>query len=144
MTAISRDLIGRTSPPRVLDVERGHVRAFLEALGDYEDDPAARADFDDLSVPLIPPPTFFTALRPHDAREGVDIDWRKLLHGEQEVDIDRPLRVGDRLTLVQRIADVYTKAGKAGEMDFIVLETIATDASGATVFTARSTAVLKR
>lgn len=138
MTSISRELIGRTSPPRVVDVERGHVRAFADAIGD--EDPAYR----DLDAAVVPPPTFFTALRPNDAREGVDIDWRKLLHGEQEVEYARPLRVGDRLTLVQRIADVYTKEGKAGAMDFVVLETTATDGTGAIVYSTRSTAVLKR
>jgi len=142
---LTRDLIGRTSAPLVLDVERGHVRRFAEAIGDddpiYRDEAIAQAA-GLLAIPA--PPTFATALRPNDVREGLDIDWRKLLHAEQEFDHRRPLFVGDRLTLVQRIADVYEKSGKAGVMDFLVLETEARDAAGELAFIARSTVVVRR
>lgn len=142
---IDRALIGRASAPLVLDVERGHVRRFAEAIGDddpvYRDEAAARA----AGHPRIPaPPTFAIALRPNDARQGIDIDWSKLLHGEQELELRRPLYVGDRLTLVQTIVDVYEKQGRAGAMDFLVLETVARAEDGAEVFVTRSTVVIKR
>jgi acyl dehydratase len=142
---IDRSLIGRASAPLAVEVERGHIRRFAEALGDddpiYRDEAAARA----AGHPAIPaPPTFAAALRPNDARAGLDIDWRKLLHGEQEFELRRPLYAGDRLVLVQTIADVYAKEGKAGAMDFLVLETVARDEAGEEVYRARSTVVLKR
>ncbi len=137
-------VVGRESAPRVYDVERGHIRRFVEAVGDpdpiYVDEEAARV----AGHPRIPaPPTFATALRPNDPREGVDIDFRKLLHGEQEFAYERPLYAGDRITVVGRIADAYAKEGKAGVMDFLVTETRGTDEHGRLVFTARSTAVIK-
>ena len=142
---ITRELIGRRSSPLTLDVEPGHIRRFVEAMGDpdpiYTDEEAARA----AGHPRIPaPPTFAAALRPNDARAGVAIDWTKLLHGEQEFVLHRPLYAGDRLTLTQVIADVYEKQGKAGVMDFMVLETEARDAAGELVYLARSTVVVKR
>jgi acyl dehydratase len=142
---ISRDHIGRTSPPVTLDVERGHIRRFCEAIGEndpiYFDEQAARA----AGHPAIPaPPTFAAALRPNDARAGMALDWKKILHGEQEFHYRRPLYAGDRLTLVQRIADIYEKSGKAGAMDLLVLETEARDAREELVFTARATIVVKR
>ena len=142
---ITRDLIGRTSAPITLDVEKGHIRRFVEAVGDpnpiYVDEAAALA----AGHPRIPaPPTFAIALRPNDARESVDIDWTKLLHGEQEFDLRRAIHAGDQLTLTQRIVDVYDKQGKAGVMDFMVLETTATNAPGEVVFVARATIVVKR
>jgi acyl dehydratase len=138
-------LVGRESPPRVYDVERGNIRRFVEAVGDpdpiYVDEEAARR----AGHPRIPaPPTFATTLRANDPREGVDIDFRKLLHGEQEFRYERPLYAGDHLTVVGRIAEAYVKEGKAGVMDFLVTETRGTDESGALVFTARSTAVIRR
>jgi acyl dehydratase len=137
--------VGRQSAPLVVDVERGHIRRFAEAVGDgnpiYVDEAAARA----AGHPRIPaPPTFAAALRPNDPRAGIDIDWRKLLHGEQELIFTRPLYAGDRLTLVGRIAEASVKQAKAGVMDVMVLETIATDADGARVFTARSTVLVRR
>jgi acyl dehydratase len=137
--------IGRESAPVVLDVERGHIRRFAEAIGDanpiYVDEAAARA----AGHPRIPaPPTFAIALRANDPRGGIDMDWRKLLHGEQELVFTRPLYAGDRLTIVGRIAAADVKETKSGIMDVMVLETIATDGDGARVFTARSTVLVRR
>jgi acyl dehydratase len=137
--------VGRESAPVVLDVERGHIRRFAEAIGDtnpiYVDEAAARA----AGHPRIPaPPTFAIALRANDPRGGIDVDWRKLLHGEQELVFTRPLYAGDRLTIVGRIAAADVKETKSGIMDIMVLETIATDGDGARVFTARSTVLVRR
>ncbi|HEX9104679.1 MAG TPA: MaoC family dehydratase N-terminal domain-containing protein [Polyangia bacterium] len=137
--------VGRESTPVVLDVERGHIRRFAEAIGDgnpiYVDEAAARA----AGHPRIPaPPTFAIALRANDPRGGIDLDWRKLLHGEQELLFARPLYAGDRLTIVGRIAEAGVKQTKGGVMDVMVLETVATDGDGARVFTARSTVLVRR
>jgi acyl dehydratase len=137
--------VGKQSQPIVYDVERGHIRRFVEAIDDpnpvYVDEAAARA----AGHPRIPaPPTFATALRPNDPRAGIDIDWRKLLHGEQEFSYRRPIYAGDRLTVIARIADAYVKEGKAGVMDMLVQETVGTDEAGEVVFTARSLAVIRR
>jgi acyl dehydratase len=137
--------VGRTAPPRVYDVERGHIRRFVEAIGD--DDPvwideaaAARAGH-----PRIPaPPTFATCLRANDPRDGVDIDWKKLLHGEQEFTHHRPMYAGDRITVVQRIAECTVKSGKSGDMDLMTLITDGTNERGEAVFTARSLVVIRR
>jgi acyl dehydratase len=137
--------VGQTSPPLTVEIEPGHIRRFAEAIGDpnpvYVDEAAARA----AGHPRIPaPPTFATTLRAADPRQGIDIDWTQLLHGEQEFIYQRPLYAGDRLTLVGRIADAYVKSGKAGAMDMLVTETVATDEASQVVFRARSLAVIKR
>ncbi len=142
---ISREYIGRRSSPIEWNIEPGHIRRFAEAIGDpnpiYYEEEAARA----AGYPSIPaPPTFAAALRPNDARQGIAIDWGKLLHGGQEFVYHRPIYAGDRLTLVQTIQDVYEKSGKAGTMDFLVLETTGRDAAGEVVFVAQSTVVVKR
>jgi acyl dehydratase len=139
------EYVGRESAPRVYDVERGHIQRFVEAVGDpnpiYYDEEVARQNG---HRALPAPPTFAVALRANDPRQGVDIDFKKLLHGEQEFVYERPLYAGDRVTVVGRIADAYAKEGKAGVMDFLVLESRATDENGQLVFTARSIAVIKR
>jgi acyl dehydratase len=137
--------VGRQSEPLTVEVERGHVRRFAEAVGDanpiYVDEAAARA----AGHPRIPaPPTFAVALRANDPRAGIELDWRKLLHGEQEFVFQRSLYVGDRLTLTARIADAAVKETKSGVMDVMVLETVATDGDGARVFSARSTVLVRR
>ena len=142
---ISREHIGRSSKPITIEVEKSHIRRFADAIGDddpvYRDESAARA----AGHARIPaPPTFAAALRPNDAREGLDVDWAKVLHGEQEFTYERPLYAGDVVTLTQRIADIYDKSGKSGTMDFLVLETEGRSDGGALLFTARSVVVVKR
>lgn len=137
--------IGRAGKEQILDVERGHVRRFAEATLDedpiYRDEAAARA----AGHPAIPaPPSFAIALRAPDPREGLDVDFTKLLHGEQELLHDRPLYVGDRLVVQATIVEAYAKEGKAGAMDFMVIETVGTDERGGRVFRARSTTVIRR
>jgi acyl dehydratase len=137
--------VGRESAPVVVEVERGHIRRFAEAIGDanpiYVDEEAARA----AGHPRIPaPPTFAIALRANDPRGGIELDWRKLLHGEQELLFTRPIYAGDRLTIVGRIAGAAVKQAKSGVLDVMVLETAASDGEGARVFTARSTILVRR
>ena len=143
---IDRRHIGRESEPVVLDVERGHIRRFVEAIGDanpiYFDEAAARA----AGYPTIPaPPTFATALRPADAREGMGIDMRKLLHGEQVYEFRRPIHAGDRIRVTARVADIGEKTGKSGVMDVVTIEHIGADAaSGEEVFTGRYIVLIRR
>lgn len=142
---IDRAFIGRTSAPLVVEVEKGQIRRFVEAIGDrdpiYVDEAAARA----AGHARIPaPPSFAAALRPNDARAGMQLDWQKVLHGEQEITYRRPLYAGDVVVLVQRIAAIEEKSGKAGAMDLLTLETVARDPEGEVVFVARAKIVVKR
>jgi acyl dehydratase len=137
--------VGQQSEPLRLEVERGLIKRFAEAIGEtnpiYFDDEAARR----AGHPgIVAPPTFAIALRPNDARAGIDIDWRKLLHGEQELSFTRALYAGDVLTIVQRIVAADVKTTKTGVMDVMVLETRGSDDTGALVFSARSTVLVRR
>jgi acyl dehydratase len=140
-----KSAIGRAGARVVLPVERGHVRRFADATGDdnpiYRDADAARA----AGYERIPaPPIFAIALRPPDPREGLDVDFTKLLHGEQTLRYERALMCGDELTVQATIVDAYAKAGKNGPMDFMIIETVGDDPAGRRVFTARSLTVIRR
>ena len=128
--------VGRASEPLVYSIERGHIRRFCEAIGDpnpaYSDEQA------------VAPPTFAIALRPKDARAGIDIDWRKLLHGEQELTFARAIRAGERITVVQTIVGADVKQTKSGVMDVMLLETVGSDDGGAEVFRSRATVLVRR
>src|SRR5687767_9505035 len=98
--------VGRSGEAVVLPVERWHVRRFAEATGDedpvYRDEAAARA----AGHPRIPaPPTFAIALRAPDPRQGLDVDFTRLLHGEQTIEALRPLHVGDEIRVQATIVD---------------------------------------
>ncbi|MCW5828007.1 MAG: MaoC family dehydratase N-terminal domain-containing protein [Deltaproteobacteria bacterium] len=142
---LDKSKIGLTSPPETFDIEKGHIRRFAEAIGDtseiYFDEGAAKA----AGYAAIPaPPTFATIFRPKfNMRDALSIDMTKVLHGGQRFEYERPLLAGETITITQKIADIYTKDGKSGGMDFLVVDQEGTDRSGKVVFRARSTTVVR-
>ena len=143
---IDRSQIGRRTADTTLEVERGAIRRFAEAIGDqnpiYFDEAAARSAGYER---IVAPPTFATSLRPPDIREGMGVDMRRLLHGEQSFELKRALFAGDRVRVHARIADVSEKTGRNGAMDVLVTEQIGVDAdTGDVVFVGRSTVLIRR
>jgi acyl dehydratase len=131
--------LGRRTDAVVLDVERGAIRRFAEAIGDrdpiYYDEAAARAAGHE-RIPA--PPTFATSLRPPDIREGMGVDLRRLLHGEQSYELRRPIYAGDRLRVYARVAELGEKTGRSGVMDVLTTEQIGEDdRTGDVVFVGR-------
>ncbi|GAA5112303.1 MaoC family dehydratase N-terminal domain-containing protein [Haloechinothrix salitolerans] len=120
--------------PIEADVERGRLRFFAKATGQrdpvYSDVEAARrAGHPDLPVP----PTFFFSLELEDPDafsflSELDIDMRRILHGEQSFTYHSLAYAGETLVLRPSIADVYTKKG--GALEFLVKRTEVTRPSG--------------
>jgi len=146
---INKSVVGKEMPPFVVTVERGKIKEFARAIGDlnplYLDDRVGQAsEFGD----IIAPPTFLTTFRDESAdtsallRElGTDIS--RVLHGEQEFEIHRPLRPGETFLCRSRVLDVYEKTGKSGPMAFVVREMVVTDKTDEIVATARHITVVR-
>lgn len=143
---LDRSLVGRESEPWTVEVERGMIRRFAEALGDpnpiYVDEAAARAAG---HAALVAPPTFPAALAVNERfRHSLDLGTRLVLHGEQQIEYGRAVVAGDRLTMRSRVAEVLERPGSSGPMDVLVIEDEARDPQGALVFRSRATLVLRR
>jgi len=146
----SREMIGRVLSTGSATVSAEHIAEFARALGDpnplYLDTEAARRG---PYGTIVAPPTYPIAFMTQAMAGGMDtflelgLDFMTLVHGEQEFEYARPVRAGETLTLVGRIADVYEKTGSSGTLDFVVLETEARDAEG-TVFLSRNTLISRR
>jgi len=130
--ALSRDLIGRASEVVLFEVERGAIRKFAEAVQDQTPE-CLRGD--------VAPPTFPTTFRM--TIPGLTYDLARVLHGAQEYRYERPLRAGDRVHCRVRVADIYRRQGRFGEMTFLILAMEGRDESGTAVFTATTTAILR-
>lgn len=144
---LDKAAIGRKGSVITYVIDASEVRAFADAIGDpspvYRDLDAARA----AGHRAIPAPPTFAACRRggDDVRDGLDMDWSRILHGGEEITLNRPVYVGDRLHVGQHIADIFTKEGRSGGvMDFLVLEVVAKDDDDAMVYTVRRTVVVKR
>ena len=135
--------IGKTGRPVTMHVERGKIREFARAIKDdnrvYVDEAHARA----IAGGIMPPPTFTMTLGFWgDPTEPplLTLDYRRLLHGEQEFEYLAPIHAGDVLIAVARVKDVYEKAGsRGGKMTFGIVETTFTNQHGDTVLVSRST-----
>jgi hypothetical protein len=139
MAEIDRSVIGQWGPEATLVVELGKVREFARAVKD--DDPAYRTE-----RPLAPP-TFLMTIAHWigdlgATRTGITLDYRRLLHGEQEFEYVAPIHVGDVLTFRSRTKDVFEKQGKrGGTMLFVVGETEFRNARGEVVAYMRNVAI---
>ncbi len=122
-------------------VERDHILRFADAIGEdgpiFREAEAARAaGYDE----QLAPPTFVTTMQIMTSGQAVldpdlGLDYSRVVHGEQEYEWVRPVRAGETLSAVPRIADIYAK----GPNEYLVIESEIRDESGATVVLARST-----
>jgi acyl dehydratase len=138
----SKDMIGRVLSTGSATVTAEHVAGFADALGDRN----ARYR----GAAAVAPPTYPIAFMVQAMSGGMEtflelgLNFMTLVHGEQEFEYLRPLRLGETLTLTGRVGDIYEKTGSSGTLDFVVLETEAKDAEGKPVFYSRNTIISKR
>src|SRR5436189_5549480 len=117
---IDASLIGKSSSPQTFEVTEEAVRRFMEATGD----PALQSH-----TPLLyAPPTFPTTFRGMRV-PGLELDSSKmqLLHGEQQYNYARRLRIGEQVTCSMRVLDLRARAGRSGSMTIIISEYIGVD-----------------
>jgi acyl dehydratase len=142
---LDKNAIGRASPPFLNEVEKGAIRRFAEALGDYNpvyyDEEYARASgYPTVVAPPSFPASFSSAA---DLRELLGVGIKSLLHAEQSFEYERPIFAGDRIYVATRVADVLERTGPAGKMDVAIIEDEGRDEEGNLVFRARRTLIVR-
>ncbi|RBY90007.1 MaoC family dehydratase N-terminal domain-containing protein [Blastococcus sp. TF02A-26] len=116
--ALDAGLVGRSYPPSaVYEVGRVKIAEFAAALGSSDpvhlDVEAARAAG---HPDVVAPPTFAIALTLSAAGvvvadPDVDLDYSRVVHGEQRFVHHRPIRAGDRLVATPTIEAVRSMGG---------------------------------
>jgi acyl dehydratase len=102
----------------VYEVGRAKITEFADAIGDpnpvYRDPEAAKAaGYPD----VIAPPTFPTILFGRYSIESLvadpalGLDYDRMVHGDMSFGYTRPVRAGDRLTVVTHIEEIRNRAG---------------------------------
>ena len=142
ITPEMRAAIGVESEPRTSEVEKGAIIKFAEAIGDtnpiYNDEAAAR---ESRYGGLIAPPTFLRSMNPGPLKVDARSPYSANLDGGSEWEYFEPVRPGDRITVTTKIADLYERAGRLGNMMFLVRETNYVNQFGNTVATQRTTGI---
>ncbi|MFB6893889.1 MaoC family dehydratase N-terminal domain-containing protein [Kitasatospora sp. NPDC056327] len=144
--ALDPSFIGRTYPPtEPYEVGREKIREFAAAVGDanpaYTDPEAAEA----LGHPdVIAPPTFPILLSMRASAQVVQdpelgLDYSRVVHGDQKFAYTRPVRAGDRLTVVVTVDNIKSLAGN----DVLTVRGEISDGSGEHVVTSVMTLVAR-
>ncbi|QHS23428.1 MaoC family dehydratase [Virgibacillus sp. MSP4-1] len=141
---LDSSIIGLTGKPFTVDVEKRHITQFAKAIGDenplYLDEEFAK---ESIYEGIIVPPTFLIALASEGDGIPLEMDERRMLHGEQEFEYHRPVYLGDRLSCQMKVSDLYDREGKSGPMKFIVLDTEMKNENSELVANSRMTIVYR-
>ncbi len=117
---MQRQAIGSESKPVTLEVEKGAISRFAEAIGDdnplYNDEAAARKTH---YGGLIAPPTFLRSMRAVRPELNFEIPFDRVLDGGSDWEYFQPVRAGDRITALAKITDIMERTGRLGLMIFI-------------------------
>jgi acyl dehydratase len=143
--SIHFDAVGFETNETVHEVDRVSIKWFAKAVGDtnpiyYDREAARREGFTDIPAP----PSFPTTFRDEEdvrLRERVGFDFRKLVHGQQEYEMPRPLFAGEVLRVKHKVVNIYTKEGKSGAMIMVEMETTGRRPDGSVAYIGRSTVV---
>jgi acyl dehydratase len=119
-----KKFIGVESEPITHDVERGAIRLFAQAIGDpnplFNDEKQARKT---RFGGMIAPPTYVRLLMPREMpRVDIPNMPKRLLDGGSEWEFYEPIRPGDRITVIARLADLRETEGRMGTMVVRVTE----------------------
>lgn len=112
-----RQAIGTESEPKTLEVEKGAIIKFAEAIGDdnplYVDEVAARAS---RFGGLIAPPTFLRSALSARPELPFDVPFDRVLDGGSDWEYFVPVRPGDLITAVSKIEEINERTGSIGLM----------------------------
>lgn len=148
-------LIGKTGDIRIMEVEKGAIRRFADAIDEhnplYWDEEYAR---NSKYGSIIAPPGFFgwptkwpeagptfTELRGELIATMAKAGYPRLLDGGIEYDFFLPVRAGDILSSIQRIVSITERETKTGKLAFSVTETTYTNQDGDLVAKERPTLI---
>jgi hypothetical protein len=129
---IDRALIGSSAAPFAVEVEKGAIRRFAEAIGETAEIYFDEAFAQSLGYPgIVAPPTFPTTFRPPSKPAWTHgLDEGRILAGEQGFRYWRPILAGERLHCELRLTDVQDKRGRNGNMELIIQDLVIGSPSG--------------
>jgi len=113
-----RSKLGQVVGETDITVTEEAILRYSKAIG--ETDPKYTTPGPD----LLAPPGIITVLE-EAPRRGLEIRVpfaKTTMHGGSALFSYGPIRVGDKLHVTARLADVYTKTGRSGPMGFVVYE----------------------
>jgi acyl dehydratase len=118
---MQRQAIGAESAPVTMEVEKGAIIKFAQAIGDdnpvYTDETAARKT---RYGGMVAPPTFLRSMPGMRLELPFELPFHRLLDAGSDWEYFQPVRPGDRITAVGRLTDIRERTGRLGLMLFTI------------------------
>ncbi len=139
VTAKIKRMVGKSTPAREYEVEKGLIRRLAMAIAEdnlihTDEDVAKAAGYPSLvATPTLP--VAFMDIDPLLAE--MELDPQGVMHAEEDQEYFRPICAGDVLTVQHRLVDAYDKPSPGGRLVFLVIETRGNDHKGRDVFKSR-------
>jgi acyl dehydratase len=135
--------IGKEFDRYTYHVTKEEIIEFAASIGEknplYTDEAYAR------TTPyrgLVAPPTFSVVFRSQAMMPDLKLNYGKRgFDGGKECQFYAPIRPGDTITGIDRIAEVYEKTGRSGSMIFIIRESEFTNQQGEKVAVIRQSLI---
>ncbi|MBD1224361.1 MaoC family dehydratase N-terminal domain-containing protein [Virgibacillus halodenitrificans] len=142
---LDNSIIGMTGESFTFEVEKGHIKRFAEAIGDnnplyINQEYAEKTPYQS----VIAPPTFLIAAGANGGDLPLELDTKRMLHGEQEFIYYKSVRPGDSLQCQMKVSDLYEREGKSGSMQFLILDTEMKDPQGELVAISRMNIIYRK
>ena len=113
-----RSFIGLESDPVTYVVEKHSIAHFARAIGEsnpiYFDEQFAK----DNVGGIIAPPTFIRLFRPKRLEKQFPDSFSNLVDGGSSYTFHEKIFVGDQITVVSKLKDLFIKSGSFGDMMF--------------------------
>jgi len=148
LTDVHRAWIGHEDPPIEVEVSRREIVKYSiateQTLPKYlRGDEAPPMFIFNLFGALRPLAELRSDGLPRGTGAGPKLPLLRVMAGGNELNIQRPIRPGDRLTGVHRIVDLYEKQGSQGPLIFTVRALRVTDAAGQPVLEEVQTSIAR-
>lgn len=118
---MQRQAIGTESAPVTMEVEKGAIVKFAQAIGDenpvYTDEAEARKT---RYGGIVAPPTFLRSITGVRLELPFDLPFQRLLDAGSDWEYFQPVRPGDRITAVACLTDIRERTGRLGLMVFTI------------------------
>ena len=113
-----KKFINLKTKPKIYTVDRHSVERFAEAIGDdnpiYFNEAYAKKTMGG----LIAPPTYVRLLKPNKLDEEFPEPFSNLVDGGSSYNFYEHIYVGDKISVVSKLKDLFVKTGKIGNMLF--------------------------
>ena len=140
---LDASFVGRTWPAEIYEVSLEKIREFATAVGaddpvHHDRDAARAAGHPDVVAPTTFPVVFtWPATKRVVDDPALGLDFSRVIHRDQAVELHRPLHAGDVVTTVVAVDDVRELAGN----DVVTFRCDVTDTDGEAVLTTTATLV---